>query len=196
MVSLYYSGGFNNRFGITSIGGEISSTEIPSGVLNNLWDNVNRVEVINGRTEYRCFFITNDDSVGYLKAKLMTLMVPSDTEISFAVNDPGVVPELLVTEDAAPAGLSFLKFDEWRNLEIPIGKLGVGDSVAIWLKRKVLVGSTLQRVISAVIGGDDDVLVIGEDFNSVENSFDNIKIDSRSTLYFTDIDSCGEALLN
>ena len=58
-IELRYSGGASNKFAITSLGGNMSTTVIPDAVLQNLYDDVNRVEVINGRIEHRCFYITN-----------------------------------------------------------------------------------------------------------------------------------------
>ena len=68
VTELRYSGGPTNKFGITSIGGAMSSEIIPNANLNNLFDDVSRVEVINGRTEYRMFWIHNADAINYIKA--------------------------------------------------------------------------------------------------------------------------------
>ena len=101
-VTLFYSGGLTNSFGITSIGGVKSTTPIPNGDLNNLWDDVNRVEVINGRIEHRCFYITNDGATDYLKGGLITLVIPANTEIAFELTTALLVLTAAVTVPISP----------------------------------------------------------------------------------------------
>jgi len=50
MAQLFYSGGASNKFASASIGGLMSNTQIPNSQIDNLFDDVTRVEVINGRT--------------------------------------------------------------------------------------------------------------------------------------------------
>lgn len=193
VTELRYSGGPNNKFAITSLGGAMSSEVIPDGNLNNLFDDVNRVEVINGRTEYRMFWIHNADAVNYLKAQMVTLVIPADTEISFAV-DSAILPQLLSTEDSTPTGLSFLKFSEYLSLKIPLGTYNINGDIPIWIKRKVLIGSDNIRTISMVLNATDNNIVISGDFGSIENNIDNFNIRIRSAQFFTDVDFVGEAL--
>lgn len=195
-VELRYSGSANNKFAIASLGGVMSSEVIPDAVLQNLFDDVNRVEVINGRIDHRCFYITNIGVQDYYRARLITLVTPPDTELSYAVNDPGVTPQLLVTEDSTPTGLSFLKFAEWNSLEVPIGTLDIGDKIAIWIKRKVTVGSDSVRTVSLIVDGKDNVVTITGDFGTIESSLDNEYTRNRSSKFFTDIDFVGESLLS
>lgn len=193
MVDLRYSGGPGNQFAVSSLGGAMSSESIPDASLGNLFDDVNRVEVINGRIEHRCFFILNDSGGDFLKLKGITLVIPADTEISFAV-DESAVPQLLPTEDSTPVGLSFLNFDEWNTLEIPIGTLDDTKAIAMWIRRKVVVGSDLLRTISMVLDAIDNTITITQDFGSIENNFDNKFIKSRSPLFLWDVDLMGESL--
>ena len=196
VVKVKYSGGANNKFPSTSIGGEMSNTEIPGASLNNLWDDTTRVEIINGRTEYRCFYLDNDSGTDHLRARLKSLVVPVDAEISFAVNDPQETPQLLISEDQTPVGLTFFRFDEWNSLEVAIGSLRDTKRVAIWIKRKVLQGSESVKMIDFTIDAIDDTLTITQDFSSVENSHDNEAVKPRSPSFFTDVDFCGESLLS
>lgn len=195
MVQLRYSGGTLNMFPNTSTGGGMSNTQIPDSVLNNLFDTVNRVEVINGRIEYRCFWIYNETANKYYKVKLKGLVVPVDAEIAFAV-DGSLTPQQLSSEDQTPVGLTFFQFDEWTELEIPIGHLQTTNKVAIWIRRKVLSGAAQTKTINLTINGGDNSLTITQDFSSTENSFDNESIRLRSPLFYTDEDFAGEALLS
>lgn len=194
-VEFRYSGGVSNKFAITSLGGAMSTEVIPNAVLQNLFDDVNRVEVINGRIEHRCFFIDNNGAQDYYKTRFITIIIPTDTEISFAV-DESDIPQLLSTEDATPLGLSFLKFSEWNTLEVPIGRIDIGKKIAIWLKRKVTVGSDNVRTISFIVDGEDNVIVTTGDFGTIENQLDNEYVRTRSPSFFADIDFVGESLLS
>lgn len=195
MVKLFYSGGQFNKFPSASLGGGKSDTEIPDAQLGNLFDLVTRVEVINGRTEYRMFYIENDEASDYLRAHLKGLVIPVNAEISFAV-DSAVNPQTIAAEDQTPIGLTFFKFNEWNELEIGIGSLPDTKLIAIWIRRKVLESSGQNEMVDFTIDAIDDTLTITQDFSSVENSFDNDAIRPRTPKFYTDLDFCGEALLS
>jgi len=92
--------------------------------------------------------------------------------------------------------LSFYKFSEWNSLKIPIGNLATLKSIPVWIKRKVLQGSSTVRNIDFDIDGNPNTLTITQDFSTVQNLFDNFEIQSRSSQFLTDIDKVGEALLS
>ena len=194
-VEFRYSGGPGNKFAVTSLGGAMSTEVIPDAVLENLFDDVNRVEVINGRIEHRCFFINNNGAQDYYRTRFITIVIPTDTEVSFAA-DESDIPQLLSTEDATPLGLSFLKFSDWNTLQLPIGRIDIGKKIAIWLKRKVTVGSDNIRTISFIVDGEDNVIVTTGDFGTIENQLDNEFVSTRSPSFFADIDFVGESLLS
>ncbi len=196
VVKLYLSGGAANKFPVTSLGGVRSTTEIVAATLNNLFDDTTRVEVINGRTEYRCFYIKNESGGDFMRARFINLAIPpaAEAEFSFAVNDPGDTPQLLVTEDKTPVGLTFYRFRDWRVLEVAIGILDDTKETAIWIKRKVLAGSDDVKMVDFDIDGEDNTFAPTQDFFTVESSHDNDSITTRSPQFFTDIDLCGESL--
>lgn len=195
MVEIRYSGGVNNRFSSTSIGGEMSEYIIPNNQIDNLFDKVTRVQIINGRTEFRLFYIYNKDSEQYIKTKLSNIKIPENAEISFAV-DSNKNPQQLESEDSVPNGLTFYKFDEWDGLKIFIGNLKNKKSVPVWIRRKVLQGSNKIRIISFDIEGDVISFAPRGDFSSIENIFNNYFVNSRSNEFYTDLDKVGEALLS
>lgn len=193
-VTLRYSGGSSNKFAQTSLGGAISVTSFATGVLNNIFDDTTRVEIINGRIDYRCFYIDNDGGTDHMKFKLKAITIPEDTEISFAVNDPGETAQLLTTEDQTPIGLTFYKFDEWNELEMAIGLMDDTHTRAIWLKRKVLQGGSGQKMVDFTMDAEDNTFTPTQDWHSIENSHDNDSVAPRSPLYLTDIALVGESL--
>jgi len=194
LVELRYTGGTSNSFSTASIGGEMSSVAITTDEFENLFDNVNRVEVINGRTEFRCFAIINTGVQKHYRVKFASIVIPPDTEIAFATEDGSKTPQLLLTEDTSPVGLSFFDLAEWNEFEVPIGKLDIGERMFIWMRRKVVVGSDQPRIISFNIDGEDNNLSISQDFHSIENGLDNDYINNISPLFFTDEAIVGESL--
>lgn len=196
VVKLYLSGGAANKFPITSLGGVRSTTEIEAATLNNLFDDTTRVEIINGRIEYRCFYVRNESGGDFMRARFINLVIPpiTESEFSFAVNDPGDTPQQLITEDSTPVGLTFFKFRDWRQLELAIGVLDDTEERAIWIKRKVLEGSDTVKMVDFDVDGQDNTFTPTQDFFSVESSHDNDSIVARSPQFFADIDFAGEAL--
>lgn len=59
-ISIVLSGGTSNILPNFSLGGDPSSSPIPSGVLNNIFDDVSSSQALNGSEEYRCIYIFND----------------------------------------------------------------------------------------------------------------------------------------
>lgn len=192
-VELRYSGGAGNKFAVSSIGGSMSSEVIPDNNPQNLFDDVNRVEVINGRTEYRMFYLYNNSVTDYMRVKGFQIIIPANTEIAFAVDDDPN-PQLLATEDSVPSGLYFYDVDEWLGLKVPIGLLDQSKGIPIWMRRKVIQGADTVRIIDVTFDGDDNNLTFTQDFFSHMNAIDNVFVKARSAAYFTDLDFIGESL--
>lgn len=60
-LSIVLTGGTSNIDPNESLGGDPSSTPI-SGVLNNLFENVNDDDALDGRIDYRCVYVFNDSA--------------------------------------------------------------------------------------------------------------------------------------
>ena len=195
---LFYSGGAENKFAVGSIGGARSTTPIPDAQLENLFDDVNRVEIINGRIEYRCFFIKNDDAQDYYRTTLKSITIPANTELAFALDGvSGDTPQLLATEDSTPVGLRFFDFSKFASFRLPIGQFeqtGAQNEIALWIRRKTTLGVSGTKTILITIDGTDNGLTITQDFNTVKSSVDNWFATTRSDQFFTDEDFVGEAL--
>src|SRR5437660_1271614 len=59
-ISFVYSGGVNNNNSELSLGGFPSVFPIP-GSIDNLFPDISGREVVAGKTDYRCFYIFNDN---------------------------------------------------------------------------------------------------------------------------------------
>jgi hypothetical protein len=60
LINFFYSGGTQNTTPDDSLGGFPSPTEV-SDMKNNLFDDILPIETTDGRTDYRCIYIFNDD---------------------------------------------------------------------------------------------------------------------------------------
>lgn len=71
-ISFVLSGGTSNLDPNLSLGGDPSSAPIPSGVLNNLFDDISSAETNSGVEDYRCFYIFNDGETAVWDLKIWT----------------------------------------------------------------------------------------------------------------------------
>lgn len=135
-MKVYYSGGTGNIIGDGSLGGPRSNTEIPNNQIGNLWDTINRVEILSGRTEYRCFYLFNDDVIDTTQCYLELVSAPPGTKFAIAINPPDGV-QSITTEDTPPTGLTFFEIDQinYNQFRLPIKSLKVGEERAVWLRR-------------------------------------------------------------
>jgi hypothetical protein len=68
-LGFYMSGGLNNSDPNLSLGGDVSLTPI-NDLINNLFDDVSGDSVVDGLTDYRCFYVVNDSENTYADVKL------------------------------------------------------------------------------------------------------------------------------
>jgi len=146
-LNYYYSGGAANSSGDASLGGAVSSVEITSGSLHNLFDIVNVSEATAGDVEYRGIYIANDNaSLDLLSAAIYieSDSTSADTDISIALapEGAGASMETLANEFTEPSGVA------WHSLvgagnSLPIGgDLPFGESLGIWIRRTVSPGAS------------------------------------------------------
>lgn len=60
-INLVYSGGVQNEDPNSSLGGFPSPTPVVNNMKNNLFDDVSPQETTQGRTDYRCLYVFNDN---------------------------------------------------------------------------------------------------------------------------------------
>jgi len=194
-MKVRYSGGVTNQFAATSIGGVMSNTDAPDNVFENIFDKVDRIEVINGRTDYRCFYFYNDGSDLYYRTFVKNFTIPENNEIEFAIeHSPNGIAQSIVTEDIPPVGLTFFKPTDYNAFRLGIGEIITNSKIIVWIKRKVVVGALGNLIISFILDGTTNSLTITQDFNTLKSGIDNIKYVNRIGPYLTDIDKVGEAL--
>jgi len=170
------SGGANNSAPNGSLGGIMSNTQITTDVLENLFDNITRVEALTGRTEFRCIYVYNTGG-GHISGVVLELTTnPAVTMLSIGL-DPinkgngstfGVATSI-ATEDTVPSGVKFFSEvntddQQYDTVRLPIGLLKNGEAVAVWFKRKTQQGAQ-QTLTASLVATHDAVTLPGETFD-------------------------------
>ncbi len=145
------SGGANNLIPDNSLGGDMSSTEVVNGDLNNLFDIVSGDESSAGCTEYRCMYALNSSAQTLYDAKVFveTQTNSPTTEIEIGTDTVNVTTQTIANETTAPTGITFGEHYQEENA-ISIGDLGAGEKIAIWVKWIVNAG-TIAVIDSATV---------------------------------------------
>lgn len=60
-INFYYSGGANNSTPSNSIG-DVPSSFLVLGQINNLFSNITSTQSVGGKVDYRCFYVFNDSN--------------------------------------------------------------------------------------------------------------------------------------
>jgi hypothetical protein len=153
-IKFYLTGGATNTDPNASLGGVISSSEIPSGELNNIFDDVTGDESAVGDTEYRCIAVKNTNVSLTLKASKIWILSnttsPND-EVEIGVETPvGDAVQTVANEGTSPTGITFAKpTDKANGFDLTgegnnVGEIGPGKWVAIWIKRVVQAGAAAK----------------------------------------------------
>lgn len=133
---------FKSNSGV-GLGGAISATEVVSGNLNNLFDDVSSSEALSGKTEYRCCYVKNTNAaIALLNSKVFIASNTSSpfTNIQIGLGTAGIgnTEQTVPTETTAPAGVTFSDTCVAYTSGLVIGTLPAnGGYMAVWVKRVV-----------------------------------------------------------
>jgi hypothetical protein len=137
----------------TSLGDQLSTTEITTATLNNLFDDISAAEASAGRTEYRCIFVHQDHATD--TAFSVQVSIQSDTAggstYTLALDNIGVVAEgsasaqalTIANETTAPSGGAGV--GAFGTGPLTIGTMGPNTCAAVWVRR-VTAASTAATV--------------------------------------------------
>jgi hypothetical protein len=154
-----YSGGAANALATACLGGVRSSVDIPAGS-QNLFDDVTPSEATSGDTEYRCFYVYNDNDTDTINA--VKVWMNGDTPAPGTVGALGLDPAtagdgqttgvavVIANEQTAPAGVAFSAATS-EGAALDIGSLGPNQGRAVWMRRTV-------SAAAAAYAGDGAVL--------------------------------------
>lgn len=157
-IQFRLSGGSSNTVGNSSLGGEISSAVVGSG-LHALFDYVSGAESYSGDTEYRCIYVYNGhSSLTWFNVKIWiaTNTPAADTHCQIGVGTSGVngVEQAVANEKTAPFGVAFFDAESGENALL-LGDIPAGQHRAVWIKRTVMANASSYNndgVTLAVIG--------------------------------------------
>jgi hypothetical protein len=136
----YLSGGTSNTNPSNSLGGAISTTQVPG----NLFDDVLGSESSVGDIEYRGVYVKNDGDVD-LQATVIWIQVNTpdvDTSVSIGLTaaGPNQTMETVPDEDTAPVGVVFTA-PATKPVGLSMGTLPPGQRYGVWIRRTVNAGA-------------------------------------------------------
>lgn len=140
-IKFYLAGGASNSDPNASLGGAISSTEITTATVNNLFDRVTGAESSAGDTEYRSFYVKNTHGILTLQSAVIWIVsnTPStDTTIDIGLAAEGANATLATigNESTAPTSVSF-SAPSSAGTGLSLGDLAAGQRYGIWVRRTV-----------------------------------------------------------
>jgi hypothetical protein len=148
-IKFYLSGGAGNSNPNASLGGDISTTEITTATLHNLFDIVASAEAEAGDTEYRCFYVRNTH--GSLTLQDAKVWISGDNSgadaaiaISLATQGVNGTAATIANEDTAPAGQTFTT-PVAEGAALTIGDVPQGQHQAIWVRRVITAGAAASN---------------------------------------------------
>lgn len=152
-LKLRHSGGGANSNQALSIGGAISSVEVSSTSLHNLFGKVTGDKSAAGDIEYRVYFVYNaaSQTAENVKVYLSENYDSGVQSISGTTKDVSIGKAALKNADTAalsdihtaPPGITFLQ-PENRASALDLGDMPAGNKYAIYLRREIAAGAAAQ----------------------------------------------------
>ena len=179
-IKFYLSGGGSNTSGDASIGGAISSTEIPAYVMDGLMDQVSGKESKDGDINYRIIYLKNnhatDDALnvelyfdqdatnkqrndaGVLISPAVDDPIVYNSEIAMALYPGGinVAAAALANEYTAPAGSIAYSSAQGEPNALSIGTIPATQYKAIILRRIIPVNTPAKDINHILVSGIAD----------------------------------------
>ncbi len=149
----------------TSLGDQISTTQITDATLNNLFDDVSGDENAASDVEYRCFFVHNSNSsltwqsvVVYLSAEVgggANAAIAIDDFAASPIGQASAQADVIADENTAPgAGVGSFSSPTTKPTGLSLGDIAAGYCRAIWVKRTATASAALNNdgVTLTVVG--------------------------------------------
>ncbi len=130
----------------TSLGDQISTTQITDATLNNLFDDVSGDENAASDVEYRCIFVHNAHAtltwqtvVVWLSAETAngaSIQIAIDDFAASAIGQASAQADVIADENTAPgAGVGSFSAPTSKGTGLSLGNIAAGYCRAIWVKR-------------------------------------------------------------
>lgn len=136
-----------------SLGKYISTTEITSAVLNNLFDDISGTENADSDVEYRCIFIHNshasitaENTKVYVLSQVSggaSIAIAVDGTAASAIGSGSAQADEVANENTAPTGEAF-STPTTTGTALDIGDLAPGECRAVWIRRTAANTASLE----------------------------------------------------
>ena len=146
-LTFYLSGGDVNNDPAASLGGVRSDRDITSAILNGLFDNVDSGEASAGDTEFRCFYVFNNnptDSITSVVVWFEDQTSSADTDMAMVLDTNGNgdgksigVADIIADESTTPYPPGAFSAPTTPGGGLSIGTLAAGEGRGVWLRRIV-----------------------------------------------------------
>jgi len=159
-IDFFLSGGAANSDPNAAIGGAISTTEVTTATLHNLFDVVSGSEASSGDVEFRCIYVKN--SHGSITLENTVVWISSNTPSGDSTIDIGLgssaidaTEQTVAGEGFAPSAVTF-SAPSTLGTGLSIGSLAAGSTKAIWIRRTINVSAGVYDADTATlnVGGD------------------------------------------
>jgi hypothetical protein len=160
----FYSGGANNSDPSLSIGGAVSSVQLSTTTLHNLFDRVTGDEAEAGMTRYRLLYFKNvdADADGLMAPVVLyfaTLPFNGDTiQMGISAQGKNAAATAITNEFTAPSGVSFAApvSKASSTLVLPSPPYVQNEYIGVWFKHVVpaLQTASAGNAASWVVVGD------------------------------------------
>jgi len=128
----------------TSLGGRISTTQVSSNSVNNLFDDITGVQNAASRVDYRCVFVHNNhatltllNAIAYISAEVQgatTIAIAADSIAPSPIGQSSVQAATIANDTTPPNNLTFTS-PTTRGAAISLGNIPAGYCKAFWIRR-------------------------------------------------------------
>jgi hypothetical protein len=148
----------------TSLGDQVSTTQITTNTIGNIFDDVSSAEASAGDVEYRCVFVKNNHATDTSFNTTVTVQseVALGATFALALDNIGVTAKAsasaqaltVANESTVPSGGAGI--GSFGAGPLTIGTMGPGTVAGVWIRRTVTAST-------AALSNDGGVLRIGGD---------------------------------
>ncbi len=139
-----------------SLGKYISTTEITTNVLNNLFDDISGDENANSTVDYRCIFVHNSHATLTLLGTVVWISaeVANGASIAIAIDDlaasvigsSSAQADEITNETTAPgSGVGSFSSPTTKGTGLSLGDIAAGSCRAIWIRRTAANNAALNN---------------------------------------------------
>lgn len=137
------SGGASNNDPAASLGGVISSNDVPSGQ----FDTVTSTESAAGDTEYRCFYVRNNHGTLTLQDAVIWIQAnTTGSRIAIGVGTAAIngTEQTVANESTAPSGVTFSQ-PASKGAGLALGSIPAGQHKAVWIRRTIAASTSASN---------------------------------------------------